>query len=363
MAILVHIIMYGAKNRMECLLDFSLSEIQEKFEKFGFEKYRAKQVYFALQQGKTFDECTVLSAEIKKILNQNFISQPVSILKILVSKDGTTKYLFSLTDNNVIEGVLMKYKFGNTLCVSTQVGCAMGCVFCASTMEGLVRNLTSGEILGQVIQVNKSLDSGLGEKRKVTNIVLMGSGEPLANYKNVTNFLDLVMDENGLNVSSRNISLSTCGVVDKIEQLAKDGYKVTLSLSLHAPTDEIRKKIMRIANTYTLKQVIDACKYYYEKTKRRMIFEYILINDINSSKECAKQLADLVKGLNVHINLIPLNEVNGLKLKTVSKNQVNIFQNELLNYGISATVRRTLGDDIEGACGQLRRRYLNKDVK
>lgn len=348
---------------MECLLDYSLCEIEDKFEKFGFEKYRAKQVYFALQQGKTFDECTVLSAEMKKILNQNFISQPVSILKTYVSKDGTTKYLFCLTDNNVIEGVLMKYKFGNTLCVSSQVGCPMGCVFCASTMEGLVRNLTAGEILGQVIQVNKSLDSGLGEKRKVTNIVLMGSGEPLANYVNVTKFLDLVMDKNGLNVSSRNISLSTCGIAEKIVQLAFDGYKVTLSLSLHAPTDEIRKKIMKIANTYSLKQVIDACKYYYEKTKRRMIFEYILIDNVNSSKECAKQLASLIKGLNAHVNLIPLNEVNGINLKTVSKNQVIVFQNELVNLGISATVRRTLGDDIEGACGQLRRRYLKKNEK
>lgn len=348
---------------MESLLDYSLSEIQEIFEKFGFEKYRAKQVYFALQQGKIFDECTVLSAKIKEILNQNFISQPVSILKTYISKDGTTKYLFSLADNNVIEGVLMKYKFGNTLCVSTQVGCPMGCVFCASTMEGLVRNLTAGEILGQVVQVNKSLNSGLGEKRKVTNIVLMGSGEPLANYNNVTKFLDLVMDENGLNVSSRNISLSTCGIVEKIKQLANDGYKVTLSLSLHAPNDEIRKKIMRIANTYTLKQVIDACKYYYELTKRRMIFEYILINDVNSSKECARQLANLVKGLNVHINLIPLNEVVGRNLKTVTKNQTIAFQNELLSHGISATIRRTLGDDIEGACGQLRRRYLKKDEK
>lgn len=348
---------------MECLLDYSLKEIEEKFCEFGFEKYRAKQVYHALQQGKTFDECTVLSKEIRQMLNEKFTSQPVSILKTYTSKDGTIKYLFALKDNNVVEGVLMKYKFGNTLCVSTQVGCPMGCLFCASTMDGLVRNLTAGEILGQVVQVNKSLDGGASEKRKVTNIVLMGSGEPLANYKNVTKFLDLVMDENSLNVSARNISLSTCGIVEKIIQLADDGYKVTLSLSLHASNDVIRRKIMRVANSYTLKQVIDACKYYYEKTKRRMMFEYILIDNVNSSKECAKELATLVKGLNVHINLIPLNEVSGRNLKTVTKNQAIAFENELVKNGISVSIRRTLGDDIEGACGQLRRRFLKKDEK
>ena len=348
---------------MECLLNYNLKEMEEKFQELGLEKYRAKQVYHDLQLGKTLEECTGLSKETRAMLGEKFSSQPVSILKTYVSEDGTNKYLFKLMDDNVVEGVLMKYKFGNTLCISSQVGCPMGCVFCASTMEGLVRSLAAGELLGQVIQVNKSLRGSLGEKRNVTNIVLMGSGEPLANYQNVTKFLDLVMDENGLNISSRNISLSTCGIAEKIKQLALDGYRVTLSLSLHAPNDEIRKKIMLIANKYTIKEVLDACKFYFETTKRRLIFEYILINEMNSSKECAKELALLVKGLNAHVNLIPLNEVAGLKLKTVSKNQAIDFQNELLRYGIHATIRRTLGSDIEGACGQLRRRFLKKGEK
>ena len=219
---------------MDCLLNFTLHEIQEKLTARGLEKYRALQVFTALQQGKTFDETTTLNNQIKELLNASFTAQPLTIHKTFTSKDGTIKYLFKLADNNLIEGVLMKYKFGNTLCVSTQVGCAMGCTFCASGLDGLNRNLTTAEILGQVVAVNKLLGGDLGENRKITNIVLMGSGEPLANYQNVTKFFDIVTHKNGLMMSERNITLSTCGIANKIIQLADDGYTVNLSISLHA---------------------------------------------------------------------------------------------------------------------------------
>lgn len=343
---------------MECLLDYNLFEIQEKLKDFSFAPYRAKQIFVALHQGKSFNEMTNINNTDKNILNQNFVSQAINILQTKVSEDGTEKYLFKLADNNIIEGVLMRYKHGNTLCVSTQVGCGMGCNFCASGLNGIIRNLSVSEMLGQVVVINKLLNGGLSDKRKITNVVLMGSGEPLANYENVTKFLDLLADKDGLMMSERNISLSTCGIVQNIKRLADDDYKVTLSISLHAPTDEIRKSIMKIANTYSISQLIDACKYFYEKTGRRIMFEYILIKDVNSMPEHAEKLANLVKDLNAHVNLIPLNEVEGIDLKTVSRNETYRFQKILEEHGIQVTIRRTLGDDIDGACGQLRRSYL-----
>lgn len=345
---------------MESLLEYDLQSMQEKIVSLGLEKYRAAQVFSALHLGQTFEEITTLNQKTKELLIQNYISQPVSVIKTLVSQDGTQKYLFKLADGNIVEGVLMKYKFGFTLCISTQVGCAMGCKFCASGLNGMVRNLTASEMVGQVVAINKSLGGELGENRKITNIVLMGAGEPLANYKNVTKFIDLVTDKNGLYLSQRNISLSTCGIVPNIYKLADDGYKIMLTISLHAPNDEIRKSIMKIANSYTIKEVLDACKYYSEKTNRRIMFEYILIKGINDSKQNAKQLAELVKGLNAHINLIPLNEVEGIDLKTVERQMSYEFLKLLESYGINATLRRTLGEDIDGACGQLRAKFVKQ---
>lgn len=346
---------------MEQLLEFELEEIQKNFVELGLEKYRAQQVFTALYQGLKFSDMTNLKHETKDFLKQKFIDQPVTIIKNLKSADGTIKFLFKLTDGNIVEGVLMNYKFGNTLCISSQVGCAMGCKFCASGLDGVIRNLTSSEMLGQVIAVNRFIDGGLGEKRKITNIVLMGSGEPLVNYNNVTKLIKLLTNKHGFMFSERNITISTCGIVPKIKQLADDGYKVNLSISLHAPNDTIRKSIMKIANSYSISELLEACKYYSEKSNRRISIEYILINNVNSSLQHAKELASLLKGLNIQVNLIPLNEVEEINLKTVSRNHALQFKLELEKYGISTTVRRTLGEDIDGACGQLRAKFYKQN--
>ena len=255
----------------------------------------------------------------------------------------------------------MKYKYGYTLCVSTQVGCRMGCKFCASTLHGLVRNLTAAEILGQVIVANKFLNGKLGEARKITNIVLMGSGEPLDNYQNVTKFFELVTNANSLNISERNISLSTCGLVDGIKKLADDGFKVTLTISLHAPNDEKRKEIMPIANLYSISQILDACKYYFNKTNRRVVFEYVLVQNKNDSYDDANQLTSILKGFPTHVNVIPLNNVEERNLIGSTRQKAKEFVQMLKTLGQSATLRRTLGEDIDGACGQLRQKYLDNN--
>ena len=346
---------------MECLLDYSKQEMTEKLLPLDIKGYRVTQIFDALMQGKSFMEMTTINAEMKQKLCQNFISQPITILQQLVSRDGTIKFLYKLADNNIIEGVLMKYKYGNTLCVSTQVGCRMGCKFCASTLNGLVRNLTAGEILGQVVAVNRLLNGKLGEDRAITNIVLMGSGEPLDNYENVTKFFRLVCGE-GLNISERNISLSTCGIVEKIKQLADDGFKVTLTISLHSPTNEQRKELMPIAYKYTLKEIIDASRYYFNKTGRRVMFEYVLVKGKNDSQQDAKMLRSLLKGFPTHINVIPLNSVKERDLKGDTREEAQQFVKTLEKLGQSATVRRTLGEDIEGACGQLRQKYIDDNA-
>lgn len=289
-------------------------------------------------------------------LSEKYSVTGVEIIKKLISRDGTVKYLFALGDGNVVEGVLMRYKYGNTLCISTQVGCRMGCAFCASGIDGLIRNLTAGEILGEVLEVNRD-EGGTPEKRAVTNVVLMGSGEPLDNYDNVTSFLRLLNDKEGLNISERNVSLSTCGITDNIKRLADDGFSVTLTISLHAADDETRKRIMPTANKYKIADIVSAAKYYFEKTGRRYIFEYSLIKGVNDGKDNMLALAKLLKGLPCHVNLIRLNYVKekGLKGSDNAEEMKKILENE----GISATVRRTMGSDIDGACGQLRRRFLN----
>lgn len=338
----------------------NFEEIQELVLASGQPKYRAQQLYSGLQSGKDLEKINIPKDLRAYLRENNYSVGGVEIHEKFVSKlDGTIKYLYRLDDGNIIEGVLMKYKYGNTLCVSTQVGCRMGCAFCASTIGGLIRNLTAGEILGQVIKVNA--ENKTDECRGVTNIVLMGSGEPFDNYDNVLKFLRLVSSDNGLNISLRNISLSTCGVVPKIKQFAEENLGVTLSLSLHAPDDEMRKTIMPISKAYTLSETIAAMRDYVKKTGRRVVFEYALINNKNDTEICAKKLADLIRGMQCHVNLIPLNSVHESGLCGSGQDNVKRFRSYLEKSGISVTVRREMGADISGACGQLRRSYLKKE--
>lgn len=338
----------------------NIEEIQELVLSSGQPKYRAQQLYSGIQAGKQIDKINI-PKELKEFLKEKgFTLGGVKIHQKFISQlDGTIKYLYELEDGNIIEGVLMKYKYGNTLCVSTQVGCRMGCAFCASTIGGLIRNLSAGEILGQVIAVNN--ENKTEESRGVTNIVLMGSGEPLDNYDNVIKFLKLVSDEKGLNISMRNISLSTCGIVPKIIELAKEKLGITLSLSLHAPDDAMRKTIMPISKAYNLKETIESMRQYVKKTGRRVVFEYALIKNKNDTKECAEKLSKLIKGMQCHINLIPLNSVHESGLIGSGQDNVKNFKNYLEENGISVTIRREMGADISGACGQLRRSYLKKE--
>ncbi len=342
------------------LLGLSYEEIENVVLDLKQQKFRAKQIFELTYAGFQIDEMTNLSKELRKTLSETYVANPVSILKKIVSKDKTTKFLYKLQDGNVIEGVLMSYKYGNTICVSTQVGCRMGCKFCASGLNGLLRNLDASEILGQVLAVNREL-GGTKDDRKICNIVLMGSGEPLDNYDEVAKFLKLVNEKFCLNISERNISLSTCGLPEKIRKLADDGFSVTLTISLHASNDEIRKKVMPIANRYCLKDVIDSAKYYFKKTGRRVVFEYAMIKGLNDSFDCANELKQLLKGFPTHINLIPLNSVAERGLVGTDKKQVYAFLSKLESLGMSATVRRTMGEDIEGACGQLRNKFLSEN--
>ena len=342
----------------DILQNYSLKEIEDICLDLGEQKFRAKQIYEGIYSGKKISEISNISKELKAKLLEKYEDEPISLHTKLVGKDGTIKYVYKLADNNIIEGVLMSYKYGNTLCVSTQVGCRMGCKFCASTLGGLIRNLSAGEILSQVLFVNRDNGGDL-KNRKVTNVVLMGSGEPLDNYDNVIKFFELVSSENGINISQRNISLSTCGLVDKIRELVELNLQITLTISLHAPNDEMRKEIMPIANRYSLKELIDAVKLYFNKTKRRVVFEYSLISGKNDTFACADELSHLLKGLVCHVNLIPLNEVKERGMQGTNRKKAYAFADRLTQNGISATVRRTMGADIEGACGQLRAKILN----
>lgn len=349
------------ENFKKSLIGLSLEEIEKIVDCFNQPKFHAQQIQNFANNGIEIDDMTSLSKIFRNKLKENYTSNPVSIEKHIKSKDGTIKFLFKLLDGNIIEGVLMNYKYGNTLCISSQVGCRMGCKFCASGLNGLVRNLTKSELIGQVICVNKFL-GGSKENRKITNIVLMGSGEPLDNYDEVTNFIKIISSEQSLNISQRSISLSTCGISDKIKKLANDGFSITLTISLHAPNDKIRKQIMPISNKFSIQEIIDSAKYYFLKTGRRVVFEYAMIDGVNNNLECAKQLSSLVKGFPSHINLIPLNTVKERNLVGANKHQVYWFRNKLEEFGTSVTVRRTMGNDIEGACGQLRNKFLiNRD--
>lgn len=320
----------------------------------GAPRYTAKQVRAFCFDGKSIDEMTSLSVSLREKLKETAVSVPIGIMRVYASRDGSKKYLFMLEDGNLIESVFMPHDYGNTVCVSTQVGCRMHCAFCASGADGLVRDLDFSEILGQVVAVNRA-EGGSARKRAVTNIVLMGSGEPLDNYDNVMRFLEEVTAPDGLGVSERNISLSTSGLADKMKKFADSGRKVTLSVSLHSPFDEERSKLMPVNKKYNIASVIDAARYYLKRTGRRVIFEYTLIRGVNDTDACAERLKELTKGFPSHINLIRLNET-GSALKRPTSDAAKQFMLKLNALGVSATVRRSFGEDIEGACGQLRRR-------
>lgn len=348
---------------MNILLDYEKSELFQMLESFGEPKFRVQQLVDAIYNGKDYgDNINLPKTFLQKLEEFDYIMQPIKIRKAITSsgKDKTIKFLYDLPDGNIIEGVLMNYAFGNTLCVSTQVGCKMNCAFCASGLNGFVRNLSVGEILGQIIAVNRYLGGTLKD-RKITNIVLMGSGEPLDNFDNVKKFLKILTGDDCFDMSVRNISLSTCGIPSKIIELADLGYAVTLCLSLHASNDNDRKEIMPIARRYPIAEVFDALKYYYTMNNRRIIIEYTLIDGKNNAMKNAKELSEILRDLPCHVNVIKLNEVEGRDLKSTSSEDCKKFVDYLNRFGVSATVRRTLGDDIEGACGQLRNKELKGD--
>ena len=347
----------GAEREKRALLGLSEKEIAALLPPSA-PSYTARQIRAFCFAGKDIDGMTSLSKALRADLKEEFVTNPVSVMRVYASRDGSKKYLFSLLDDNLIEGVFMPHDYGNTLCVSTQVGCRMHCAFCASGADGLVRDLTFSEILGEVVAVNAA-EGGSVKTRAVTNIVLMGSGEPFDNYDNVMRFLDEVSAADGLGVSERNISLSTSGLADKMKKFADSGRKVTLSVSLHSPFDEERSKLMPVNRKYDIASVVDAARYYFKRTGRRVIFEYTLIAGVNDTDACSEKLASLTRGFPSHINLIRLNPTDA-KLKRPTEDAARAFMQKLTALGVSATIRRSFGEDIEGACGQLRRRVLSE---
>ena len=331
----------------------TLPELTETLKELGLPAFRGKQVYTWLHKGVcSYDGMTNLSKDLRALLAEKYpICAPEVVRKQESKKDGTIKYLWKLSDGNCVETVLMRYNYGNTVCISTEVGCRMGCAFCASTIGGLVRRLEPFEMLDEVLFTQ--IDSGL----PISRIVLMGIGEPLDNFDNVLRFLELVNSEEGMNISMRHISLSTCGLVPKIDELAKRKLQISLAISLHGPNNEIRSKVMPVNKAYPIEELLDACRRYFDATGRRIHFEYAMIDGVNDSTEHAKELLRRLKGLPAHFNLIPLNHVEESPLKPSSRAAVAAFQKTLEDGGITATVRRTLGGDIDASCGQLRRKY------
>lgn len=332
-----------------------LNELTEYLEGLGEKKFRAKQIYRWLHVSlvSSYDEMRNIPKSLQEKLEREAPLYSLKIADLQVSKlDGTRKYLFELQDGNMIEAVLMKYKHGNSVCISSEVGCRMGCTFCASAIGGLIRQLSAGEMLDEIYRIQ----SEIGER--VSNIVIMGTGEPLDNYDNIVKFLHMVSDENGLNISQRNITVSTSGIVPGIYDLAKENLSITLALSLHATTQEKRAHLMPIAGQYDIKDAVQAMRDYANQTGRRVTFEYSLIHGENDTDEDASRLADLVSGIMCHVNLIPVNPVRERNFERPNHEAVIAFQKKLENYGINVTIRRELGRDIDGACGQLRRRHL-----
>ena len=335
------------------ILSFTLDELSEILEEMGEKKFRAKQIYewLHIKRVKNFDEMSNISLSLRTKLDEDFCLNSIIIAKKLESSiDNTVKYLYELSDGNHVETVLMEYKHGNSLCISTQVGCKMGCRFCASTIAGFKRNLEASEMLLQIYEAER--DSG----RHIDSLVLMGIGEPLDNYENVIKFLKILSFETGKNMSLRHVSLSTCGLVDKIYDLAENRFGLTLSISLHAVNDKKRSEIMPVNNKYNISELLKACRYYIDKTGRRISFEYAVIHNVNDTAEDAAGLIRLLKGINCHVNLIPVNEIKERDFKADRKALAE-FSDMLVKGGLNATIRRTLGSDINAACGQLRREY------
>ena len=340
---------------MKDLKSLTLEELKEELKEGGFPAYRAGQLYrwLHVQLAEDPEEMTNLPAKLKQFLSENYTMTRLQVADRQISRlDGTQKFLFQLPDGETIESVFMKYKFGNSVCVSSQVGCRMGCRFCASTLDGLRRNLLPGEILEEIYTIHRLT----GEK--ISHVVVMGTGEPLDNYENLLKFLRILTDENGQNLSMRNVTVSTCGMVPRIYDLAREKLSITLALSLHATTDERRREIMPIANTYTISECMAACRYYFEETGRRVTFEYSLIKGVNDSLRDAKELAALAGSISAHINLIPVNPVRERDYEQPDLSAVQAFRAKLEKHGINVSIRRVLGRDIDGACGQLRHRHI-----
>ncbi len=337
---------------------YTYEQLTEEMERIGEKKFRAKQIYEWLHVKLVdgFDEMTNLSKALREKLEEEYVILPVTMLERQVSKlDGTNKFLFRLSDGNVVESVLMRYKHGNSVCISSQVGCRMGCRFCASTIGGLERNLSPSEMLGQIYQIQKIT----GER--VSNVVVMGTGEPMDNYENFLTFVRILTDDHGLHISQRNVTVSTCGIVPKIRELALQHLQITLALSLHGSTQEKRKQLMPVANKYELQEVLDACDFYFQETGRRVTFEYSLVHGVNDTEADAQELTGILKSRNCHLNLIPVNPIKERDFQQPSRKNALNFKNKLEKSGINVTIRREMGADIDGACGQLRRRYVKTE--
>lgn len=333
---------------------YTFEQLNTEMQEIGEKSFRSKQIYSWLHEKlvDSFEEMTNLSKALREKLEQSYEIRKVSMLERQVSAlDGTNKFLFELYDGNVVESVLMRYKHGNSVCISSQVGCRMGCRFCASTLDGLERNLTPSEMLGQIYEIQKI--SG----ERVSNIVIMGTGEPLDNYENFVTFIHMISDEHGLNISQRNITVSTCGIIPNMKKLAEENFQITLALSLHGSNQEKRKKLMPVANKYELTDVLEACDYYFKKTGRRITFEYSLVHGVNDTEEDAEELIRILKPRNCHLNLIPVNPIKERDFEKPTRQHAEKFKNKLEKNGINVTIRREMGSDIDGACGQLRRRY------
>ncbi len=345
-------------NDKKDLKSLTLAELTAELTQAGYPKFRAGQLYrwLHVQLAGSYEEMTNLPAKMKEDLAERYRMTQLKVADRQISAlDGTQKFLFELQDGETVESVFMKYKFGNSVCVSSQVGCRMGCRFCASTLDGLRRNLLPGEILEEIYTIRRLT----GEK--VSHVVVMGTGEPLDNYENLITFLRILTDENGQNLSMRNVTVSTCGIVPRIYDLAKEQLSITLALSLHATTDARRREIMPIANRYTIRECMDACREYFAQTGRRVTFEYSLIRDVNDSEKDAVELAQLAASVGAHVNLIPVNPVKERNYMQPDLSSVQAFRAKLEKHGINVSIRRVLGRDIDGACGQLRHRHIQED--
>ncbi|MBO4415427.1 MAG: 23S rRNA (adenine(2503)-C(2))-methyltransferase RlmN [Lachnospiraceae bacterium] len=350
---------------MTDIKNLSLAELEETITSWGEPKYRAKQVFEWLHKHLAQDtsKMTNLPKKLREKLDGSFYFPALEMVDVLYAEsDETRKFLFKLPDSNVIESVLMKYEHGYSVCISSQVGCRMGCSFCASTIGGKIRDLTAGEMLEQIYSISRWL-AGENAGERVSNVVVMGTGEPFDNFENFCRFYERITDPDGLNISGRNITVSTCGLTEKIYELAEKNYTLTLAISLHAPNDIVRQQIMPVARGYSISEIMKACDHYFNKTGRRITFEYSLIDGVNDSDECAAELAHLLKGRNCHVNLIPVNPVKERKYARSDAQRVTLFKNILEKNGINATIRRGMGKDIDAACGQLRRSYIENMKK